>query len=61
MMIQKSFEKIRGMTIFSSKDHFNKAKSINNQLSNKEKEITKKIKEQNVNKTNFYCKITILI
>ena len=61
MMIQKSFEKIKSMTIFSNKDHFNKARSINNQLSNKEKEITKKIKEQNVNKIHFTYKIIILI
>ena len=57
MMIQKSFEKIQNMTIFSNKDHFNKQKSNNNQLSNKEKEITKKIKEQNVNKIHFMYKI----
>ena len=61
MMIQKSFEKIQSMTIFSNKDHFNNAKSISNQLSNKEKEITKKIKEHNVNKINFMYKIIISI
>ena len=53
MVIQKSFEKIQSMAIFSNKDYFNKAKSNKNQLSNKEKELTKKIKEQNVNNMHF--------